>query len=224
GLERERIGRFILGTILGLVTYTTFIGTLGSAREMGLRPELVTSPILLFHVALVVWFIRRSRFPLAFFGLTLHRWPARAMEAIIWSLPILALSVVLKAILVGGTDTPLLAAWPGSPGGVSYPPGYLAIYLAFVPAQELIFRGFLQSCLRSFFVSRHRAIEANLATNLVFFVTHLHLSVPLGIAAFVAGLVWGQLYERQNSLVGVSVAHALVGFWSFAVLGLPGFY
>jgi membrane protease YdiL (CAAX protease family) len=56
--------------------------------------------------------------------------------------------------------------------------------------------------------------------NALFAATHTHISPWFSLMAFVTGLMWGWLYARQRSLLGVFVSHTLVGIWAVKVLGL----
>jgi CRP/FNR family cyclic AMP-dependent transcriptional regulator len=93
-------------------------------------------------------------------------------------------------------------------------------YALIVPLQELTARGALQSSLHMFLVGKHRNWLAILVSNVVFTACHLHLSTGFALMAFFPGLIWGALYARQRSLVGVSVSHILLGIWAFSVLGV----
>ena len=66
----------------------------------------------------------------------------------------------------------------------------------------------------------NRTTTAILLSNLLFTASHLHLSIPFAVAAFMPGLLWGAIYARQGTLVGASVSHALVAFVAFFVLKL----
>ena len=44
------------------------------------------------------------------------------------------------------------------------------------------------------------------------------------IAALALSLVWGALFARQQSLLGVCVSHLLSGWFAFLVLGFEPWY
>ena len=48
----------------------------------------------------------------------------------------------------------------------------------------------------------------------VFSMGHQHLGWSYALASFVPGLFWGWMYQRQRSLIGVSISHALIGVWA----------
>jgi len=55
---------------------------------------------------------------------------------------------------------------------------------------------------------------------LIFSTAHLFMSFQIGILVFVGGLYLGWLYSRTHNLVGVWVAHWLLGSWALSVVGL----
>ena len=49
-------------------------------------------------------------------------------------------------------------------------------------------------------------------------VAHTYISLEFAIATFIPGISWGWLFQKQRSLVGVSVSHALIGLWIVFIL------
>ena len=179
----------------------------------------------------MIHMMRRSGYPLKMYGLT---W-INSKRAILESLGITALVVglltLLKWFLV--TEEPLF-------GGISlFQPSYagyshgvrvhlssleitllIAGYCIFTPVQELIFRGALQSSLQTFFLGSHRIGAAILISNLPFSMIHLHLSFSLAIAVYFFGVMWGWMYARHKTLVGVILSHLIIGAFAFFILGI----
>lgn len=86
--------------------------------------------------------------------------------------------------------------------------------------QELIVRGVLQSSFYEFITGRHRNFWAILLSNLLFSITHMHLSLAASFIVFVPGLFWGWLYSRYRTLVGVIFSHLFIGIWAFFIVGI----
>src|SRR5262249_5581885 len=151
-------------------------------------------------------------YPVDAFGITLKDARRHAVEAVVFTLPLLAAVVALKVVLVE-----LLPSMHGEPifdvlaPGARINPWLVLAYLAFVPLQELVVRGSIQGALEHFLLGENRVRWAILASNAIFATGHLHVSVTLAVAVFVTGMFWGWLYSRQHSLVGVSVSHLLLG-------------
>ena len=58
-------------------------------------------------------------------------------------------------------------------------------------------------------------------SNAAFAPLHLHVSPYFGLLApmvFVLGLPLGWLYARHRSLLGVALAHVIIGLWALRVL------
>lgn len=172
-------------------------------------------------------FVRVSGYPARFFGLTLQGAGRHVREAVLFTLPLLALTVVRKWALV--TWVPAMHGLPLFQMTAPPPPGlpasgfdpWLALaYVVFAPFQELIYRGGVQGSLSHFLTGRWRDLMAIVGANIIFSVAHLYVSPGLAVTAFAAGLFWGWLYARQRGLAGVAVSHVLLGFWAFEVVAL----
>jgi membrane protease YdiL (CAAX protease family) len=61
---------------------------------------------------------------------------------------------------------------------------------------------------------------ANLIANCVFAAVHTHVSVSFALMAFVPGVLWGWLYSRHPTVVGIAISHIVVGVWCGFVLNL----
>jgi hypothetical protein len=51
-------------------------------------------------------------------------------------------------------------------------------------------------------------------------VLHLHYSFQLSILAFLGGALFGSLYVRHRTIVGITVAHYILGVCVFGPLRL----
>jgi membrane protease YdiL (CAAX protease family) len=94
------------------------------------------------------------------------------------------------------------------------------VYCLFVPVQELMARGVLQGLLEKFLIGRWRVITSIFVSNLIFSAGHIFLSETIAITVFIAGLYLGWLYSRTHNLLGVILAHCLLGVWGFSVVGV----
>lgn len=227
--ERMRVvmGRFTLLLILAYTLYTWLLGTALQVKQLFGRSEFVTVPFIVICCTILAVFVRVSGYPPRFFGLTTDKAARHAREAMLWTLPLMAGTVLLKLGLVHGLDS--MRGWPVfqmfAPAPVGQPasgfnPWLALAYVVFAPFQELIYRGGVQGPLSHFLTGRWRVPLAILGANIIFSAAHLYVSTGLAAMAFVAGLLWGWLYARQGSLVGASVSHVLLGFWAFEVVDL----
>lgn len=95
-------------------------------------------------------------------------------------------------------------------------------YIAVAPLQEFIARGVIQGTLEKLLDVRYSGFFAILVTTMLFGAMHMMNSFNLAIASIVMGWIWGWMYHKQQSLVGVSLSHFLVGnmaglmgYWNF---------
>lgn len=97
-----------------------------------------------------------------------------------------------------------------------------AFYLLLgVPLQELCFRGMIQSFVRDLYGGgRVGQVAAVLVATLSFSAGHLFWGLEYAAATVVPSLVWGAQFERDRTIVGVALSHALVGWFAFSVLPL----
>jgi len=79
------------------------------------------------------------------------------------------------------------------------------------PSEEIYWRGYLQRVLMQRIGPASGWLLATLAYALVHIWT---LNVPLMLAAFTAGLVWGWIYLMERRLLPVIISHAV---WSVAI-------
>ena len=104
----------------------------------------------------------------------------------------------------------------------NYSDGQLAFYLVtYIPhalIQEFIARGVEQGSLQRFMPEAH-FLKPIVIAGLLFAILHLHLSVGAAVLTFVVSLLFGYLYYRHKTLVGVVALHTLLGV-SATALGL----
>jgi hypothetical protein len=105
-------------------------------------------------------------------------------------------------------------------GEVSLTPWMIVLYfIVGTPVQEeVIFRGLLQTTLERRFVGfrllRRSVSVAALVIAVLFGLIHLGIGVLTAIAAFVLGLLAGELRRRSSSLLPAIVLHAIFNGFS----------
>lgn len=82
--------------------------------------------------------------------------------------------------------------------------------------QELMARGVLQGSLTRF-MSASRPIVPILLTSCLFGIAHLYVSLGFALAVTLASLVFGLLYHRHQNLLGVTLAHVILGLVTQAI-------
>jgi hypothetical protein len=148
--------------------------------------------------------IRISKLHLKNFGVTLSGWRRSVMEALWVSAVFIAVLALIKYVIV-----------QRSPGVFHenriFDFGYIAItyvtYLLVAPLQEFIGRGVVQGTLVNILDVRHKGLIAILVTTFLFSALHMTHSRNLSIASFITGLIPGWMYNRHQTIIGVSLAH-----------------
>lgn len=227
--ERTRavMGRFTLLLMMAYTLYTWVLGTAVQVKQTFGHSEFITVPAIFVCCAILFVFVRVSGYPARFFGLTTENAGRHIGEAVLFTLPLLAITVLLKLALITWVPAmhglPVFQMFSPPPPGLpasGFNPWLAAAYVFFAPFQELIYRGGLQGPLSHFLTGRWHNALAIVGANVIFSAAHLYVSPGLAVMAFLAGLFWGWLYARQRGLVGVSVSHILLGFWAFEIVDL----
>ncbi len=182
--------------------------------------EAISFGFLVLQIGLAVAFMMKHKPRPEDYGWTMKNWQRSLAESLVITAAAFGLMVGVKALLVHfrpeDYQAPLVdwTYWGGWATVTSY------FFVA--PAQELIGRGFLQSSIERFLTGPRRTMIAIVLTSVQFGVVHLHFSFWTGMVAMVSGLLFGAMYARQRSLLGVSISHFILGTLAFGPLRLLG--
>jgi CRP-like cAMP-binding protein/membrane protease YdiL (CAAX protease family) len=227
---RVHAGRFIVLIFTMLATYQLAISALVLVPE-AVRPltSVLSFIFVIWAFIPVVLSLQRSPFPLQSYGLTTKRAGPIAVQALIWTIPLLLLVVVLKQAWLHWTpslaNNPLFepaSVFAGHPFDLAIYAFAICLYLIHAPLQEMVARAGLQGTLQNFIPTQAGRInwKAIVISNLLFAASHSFIGFWFCVAAFVPGLFWGWMFARQRSLVGVIVSHIAVGVWAIFVVGV----
>jgi CRP-like cAMP-binding protein len=228
--ERVAAGIFAISLIAITSVYNLAVAGLKAANPATHPREAFLSPVFILTPCIpMIFLIRASHHPAREYGLRLTGWLRDTRDAVLYTLPVLGLVTVLKAVWIH--VDPRLAGKPLFDPTAMFEDGrfdlrvYLLATLAYVivcPAQEFFTRSGLQTALDWFLPRRDGRANwpAIVVSNLVFALAHTFIGFTFAVAAFLPGLFWGWLFDRQRSLVSVSISHAIVGVWSLQVLGV----
>jgi CRP-like cAMP-binding protein len=234
-LERTRaiMGRFVVFLAFTMVTYTFTLKLAIEALPAGLNPSAITVPIILLYSVMLYGMMRRSGLPFESFGVTLRNWRPAVREALLWTLVTCVAATVFKQVLIWTSSSfaderlfNLTGVFDPRTSWADLQTALLLalIYAAAAPLQEFIVRSGLQASLQHCLVGPTVAVRSIVISNAMFASAHLHLSISFAVFAFFPGLLWGALFARKRSLVGVSVSHILCGWFAFLVLGFEPWY
>ncbi len=229
---RVQMGSFMINVFAMLIVYVFLLKAISTFGEKGISTAIISVPLIIVFAGALIVMMKSHGYPYSFYGVTLKDWQRSSIEGVIASVPLVALCTVVKWFMVT-----FIAQFEGislfhftsgiNSDYVGKVPLFVVvvlpiIYLLFSPVQELIARGAMQSSLDEFLVGPNKKWWAIVVSNLLFCVTHLHVSIGMAVAVFIPGLVWGWLYTRHRSLVGVSISHMIVGGYVFYILGVQG--
>ena len=222
--QRTQLSSIFVSTVLLTTLYIFVLGFLETSYITGLPNaenirEYASRGIELITLGIVVWLITQTRLPLKDFGLTLKGSKRALPESIAVSAVVIALLALVKVML--NRYSPGIfketQVFDLSYFGLSY-----ITYLVIAPIQEFIARGTMQGSLSRLFTSRYSGLTAVIVTSFLFGALHMCHSISLSISALLTSWLWGWMYLRHKSLVGVSVSHFLIGnaaglmgYWTF---------
>lgn len=229
--ENTHMGHVIIHLIILMTLYFYTFRALSQYASATTINIVITSLLIFCYGISAVLLVKRSHYPLTFFGLNFKKWKRNAFEGIVYTIPILVVMVIIKAMMLHldpllkdqqlfgmPTNTETYLFFFHKTVQEKYLFGSMLIYILLVPVQEFIVRGCLQGCLENFFRIPHKAFWAILVSNLLFGMFHGFQTISFALIAFVLGLFWGWLYSRQRSIIGPTLSHILIGIWGLLFL------
>ena len=232
--ERLAIGSFAVNIITITTLYAICLQMLQKLKSYMSNSTAVTIIVLIMFCYFIISMMIKSGYPLKTFGITLENWKKSVTESIIYTIPFLIIIMALKFCII--TFNPkfhhLSLFDPMSifktAADVNLEVYFAALfgYIIFVPIQELIVRSGIQSALQKFLSgSKKRTMWSSIfLSNVLFAGGHSHISFGFALSVFIPGIFWGWLYAKQNSLIGVSISHILIGVWGAFIIGFENIF
>jgi CRP-like cAMP-binding protein len=220
---RTTAGIFVISTFITICGFVFVVQILAQLIHSKISTSLLSVPLFIIGFIIFLQAVKRSGQPVANYGVTTRNWQKSVWDACIFSIPLMALTVLVKWLLIrfhpGMHGDGLFEIMHKAPDGLGLILLEAFVYLLFTPFQEFIVRGSIQGFFEDFLLGKHKVLKSILIANLMYSMLHLYMSVLFSVMVFIPGLVWGWLYSRQRTLVGVSLSHALVGEFAFFVVG-----
>lgn len=224
---RSGLGNLIVHLVALIFLYVYATRIISILDVQVISSTIISVPILALFAISMFMLIKASGYPLSSYG---FNWGSKGIviESLILCIPLFAVVVITKWLVMNflpafydlkffhvssGSDTSSTAALAI----------LIGLYVLFVPIQEFIFRGAIQSSLEQFLLGKHRTLQAILISNLPFSMIHLHLSFSLAVLVYSYGVYWGWMYARQRTLIGCCINHFFVGIWAFFIVGIQDF-
>lgn len=206
--KRELFSTIFVGLFLSISLYIFLLFIANAANyESEYAPRVVE---LIFIVTCLV-IVKKSKFPLTFFGFTFHG----AMKSIKTMLPstitiCIALIVVKYLCIKNGVN--------GLGGPLFYDLEFNMLDLLYFPVvvvQEFLARGVAQTVIEHVLAGPRAKIWSIITAAILFGLVHIELSVAIAIASFLFGIYWGLVYVKSRTLVGVCISHFLMGYLTY---------
>jgi hypothetical protein len=223
--------RIVMGHLIVnlLMMIASFFFILKIISVLHITPKVstvVSIPLILLILYFTYRVMANSHYPLSDYGLTLQNWKKSIFESLMVTILLMAGTLALRWFLIH-----FVHEFKGHPLF-----GYKLLhkehlntalwllitfgYSVAAPVQELIVRGCLQGSLNRFLIGEHKTLVAIVLSNLLFSTLHLQVSLPLAICVFFIGCVWGWLYSRHQTILGVSISHIIIGIWGFVIVNI----
>ncbi len=214
---RVMLSNFFVYIIIFICAFSFSVDELKYIAIIKKQTTFVTLPLTVTIAFFMFYFVKKYNFPYKILGLTLDNWKRSIYEGIVFTIPILAIITFIKWIAV--LSVPPYLGQPLFNGHFSWV--ILFLYWLFVaPLQELLSRGGLQGTLSHFLTGKHKVLISIFVSNLLFSSVHLFMSLQIAVLVFLPGVYFGWLFSRTNNLIGVWLAHGMVGTWGLMVLGI----
>ena len=220
------MAEFLCAVLFGLASFLYAIKLIDVLNFNSKVTAVISIPLILLLSYFYLMFIKRSGLPISSFGLTWRNWKKSLFESLLCTIPLILASLLFKWALISTVpmfkDDSLLNFNHLLQSHFAISDWILITfgYALFVPLQALMVYGCMQTVFTKFFVSPNKVVLAIILSNLLFSVAHLHLSLSFAIFVFFIGCVWGWLYSRHHTIVGVSVSHMIMGIWGGLFMGL----
>ncbi len=226
--RQMRMGNFLITAIIVLCSYAFFLKFMPEFVKKS-RTDVNASLIILISVVFpILYFIKFKDYSIGQNWFNISNWKRNIIEAILYTLPILALIVAVKAFAMKEfSHLPYHALFDGPFVMNDFSPKILtffSIYLLGCLIQEFIVRGILQESLQIFLSGRAVVLRSIFVSNIFYSTIHFYLPLSYTIAALIFGFYLGWLYSRQKTLLGVTVAHAIIGVWTIYIVGVSSIF
>lgn len=221
---RSQLSIIFISTVLLTTFYIFVLGFLESQAICNLPNinqirEYSSRVVEVITLGIVILFIRLMRLPLKEFGVTFTGWKRSVIESVVVSAVVIGMLAAFKYYMIQSGSSLFSETTIFNFGyfGITY-----ITYLLVAPMQEFIARGTMQGSLSLLLPGKHSGLLAVLVTSFLFGALHMSHSIALSFSALLTSLLWGWMYERHKTLVGVSLSHFLVGnaaglmgYWTF---------
>jgi hypothetical protein len=211
---RNRFGHFFVMVIM--VFGVLSVGTALLSGQMSPVQEVAASwAYMLTFLGPVVYYFNRSRdIALSDVGLSLSNWPQQVSEGVTAAALLTFVMIPVKTQFYA--EDALFSFRTMQSYSTLLFWVFFALYLPHCFLQEFLARGLIQGSLHRFMTDSPNWVPVIVAAFL-FGIGHVHYSYGFAGVTFVTSLLFGWLYMRHRSLVGVTLMHYLSGLSAMAL-------
>ncbi len=224
---RSHLGNALVYLLLLIFIYIYAIKAIDLLQIQVISTTIISIPILIIFAAFMLLLIRKTGYPWSEYGFTFKHWKKDLLASFLLTIPLLVVIFLFKWAVIQTFPTFRelhVISISFLSQNVSHDAAlfivFVAAYLIFVPVQEIIYRGAMQTTLEKLLLSKQSTWIAILISNLPFSLIHLHLSFILTIFVYFFGVFWGWMFAWQRSLIGCIFSHIITGFWTFFIIGI----
>lgn len=211
---RNRFGHFFIMTLMifGILS----IGTSLLSGRMSPVQEVVGSwaYLLTFLFPLVYYYTQYSDISPDDFGLRLEDWPRQVAEALTCVVGLTLVMIPIKTQFYAGEAFFSFRTMQSYSDSLFWL--FVVLYLPHSFLQEFIARGLIQGSLHRFMLDTPAWVPIAGAAFL-FGIGHVHYSYAFAGLTFFTSLLFGGLYYRHESMIGVTIVHYLAGLAAMAM-------
>lgn len=202
-------GFMLSTTVIGVSFYAILVSQILKADWINETVQTIITYTFVGATGFVIFmYLRKYRFPPSYWGLTFRGGKRALIESMLITIVLAALMIGLKYYLV---NTPGNSFSGQAVFVYSATMLQLFFYLINSFMQEFICRGFVQTNTEKMLTGKYKAPIAVITTSMLFGVVHMHLSGTTILVTIFAGIFFGFLYLRHRTLVGVTIAHFVLG-------------
>ena len=205
----------MVGRILIILSLYIFLLPLAEGLKSILPSDSIISFGFIILLTTMTWnYQRHSGLPKSVFGLGLSDRKTQICRGFVLSLPWLGFFLLLKFLWAGLNPAtthlfePSRAMSPNDAGNWPLWSVFALVYVGMSFAQEYV-RAVVQGALALFYQTTRRPDrwKSLLIANIVFAILHVHLSPIFAVIAFLAGLIWGWIFQRERSYLILGVPY-----------------
>jgi len=219
-LQKQRTeGSVVFFSLLTIISMFTFIIEILRVvnPDEGFIRFIVFRGIDLLFLFTALFFIFFTRLPLNQFGLNLNNWKKSLSES-------LGVSIVIILLMLGIKYLAVQKGWmDGSQGLVNFRmlDWTFLVYILIATLQEFLARGVCLTSIERNLSGKFSVPAVIILSALVFALPHMTFNLGFAVWGLAGGIIWGILYIRQRTILGVSVSHYLIGTMAF-LMGFIG--